>query len=258
MPPPSPAQAIQRRYFRLAPLGLSKHARLRASIMGAVDDGELRFRDKLPPEKALGQLLNISLGTTQKALGSLASAGYLVREHGVGTFVAEPRRAIRGSWHYRFTDPATGGHVPVYTRLLSRTVVGDGPWTAALGADEQGYVRIDRRISIDDREACLSEFYLPASLFGNMMRLPARRLENVNLKEILETEFGYPTVEAKGGGRVVPLDDASAAQMGVPAGSWALDVRIVARSKGLRAVSYQRMLVPPTSFELDMDFIRSP
>jgi len=255
---PLPAETIQRRFFRLTPLGLSKHAQLRESIIGAVDDGELRLGDKLPPEKALGNLLNISLGTTQKALATLASAGYLVREHGVGTFVGQPRRSIQGSWHYRFTNPASGEHVPVYTRLLARAIVGDGPWTAVLGADERGYVRIDRRISIGDREACLSELYLQASLFGAIMELPAKRLENVNLKEIFEIEFGYPTIEAKGGARVVPLDDASADLMGVARGSWGLSINIVACSKGLRPISYQRMLVPPSDYELDMDFIRSP
>jgi len=255
---PLPAETIQRRFFRLSPLGLSKHAQLRESIIGAVDDGELRRGDKLPAEKELGRLLNISLGTTQKALGSLASAGYLVREHGVGTFVGEPRRSIQGSWHYRFTDPATGEHAPVYARLLARSIVGDGPWTDALGADERGYVRIDRRISIGDGEACLSELYLRATEFGALMALPAKRLENVNLKEIFEQEFGYPTVEAKGGARVLPLDDARADLMGVARGSWGLAINIVARSKGLRPISYQRMLVPPSSYELDMDFIRSP
>ncbi|GAB2888982.1 GntR family transcriptional regulator [Paralcaligenes ginsengisoli] len=250
----SPANAISRYFFRLGPLGLSKHAQLRESIIQAVNDGQLRYQDKLPPEKALGDLLSISLGTTQKALGTLAAEGYLVRKHGIGTFIGQPRRAIQKSWHYRFTDPATGEHLPVFAHLIGRTVVGDGPWTKTLGPDAQGYIRIDRRISIDERFACVSELYLPKSLFEGMLDIPAARLEDVNLKEILEMEFGYPTVEAKGGARLVRLEPRIAMLMDLAPGSWALKINIHGKTRGQQPISYQKMFVPPSDCELDMDF----
>ncbi len=253
----SPADAITRHFFRLAPLGLSKHAQLRESIIQAVDEGELRYQDKLPPEKTLGDLLSISLGTTQKALGSLAAEGYLVRQHGIGTFIGQSRRAIRKSWHYRFTDPKTGEHLPVFAHLIGRSVVGDGPWTKVLGPDAQGYVRMDRCISIDGRFTCVSELYLPASLFHGMLEISASRLEDVNLKEILETEFGYPTIEAKGGARVVRLEPRIAALMELESGSWALKINILGKTRGQQPISYQKMFVPPTDCELDMDFMGS-
>ncbi len=251
----SPADAIARHFFRLAPLGLTKHAQLRESIIQAMDEGELQYQDKLPPEKMLGDLLGISLGTTQKALGSLATEGYLVRQHGIGTFISRSRRAMQKSWHYRFTDPETGEHLPVFAHLIGRSVVGDGPWAKVLGPDAQGYVRIDRCISIDERFTCFSELYLSASLFRGMLDLPAIRLEDVNLKEILETEFGYPTIEAKGGARVVRLEPRIAALMELDSGSWALKINILGKTRGLQPISYQKMFVPPTECELDMDFM---
>lgn len=251
----SPAEAISRYFFRLSPLGLSKHAQLRESIIHAVDDGELQYQDKLPPEKALGDMLSISLGTTQKALGTLAAEGYLVRKHGIGTFVGERRRTVQKSWHYRFTDPETGEHLPVFAHLLGRSIVGDGPWARELGPDAKGYVRIDRSISIDARFKCVSELYLPASLFSGILEMPADRLEDVNLKHILETEFGYPTLEAKGGARLVKPEARIAALMELPASAWVLKINILGKTRGQQAFSYQKMFVPPTECELDMDFM---
>lgn len=253
----TPADAISRYFFRLAPLGLSKHAQLRESIINAVDDGQLQFQDKLPAEKFLGDLLSISLGTTQKALGSLAAEGYLVRRHGIGTFVSHPRRSIQKTWHYRFVDPDTGKHLPVFAYLLDRSVVGDGPWAKVLGPDPQGYIRIDRRISIDQRFTCVSELYLSASLFRGMLDMPKTRLEDINLKEILESEFGYPTLQAKGAARLVQLEPRVAALMDVAPGSWGLKVNILGKTRGQQPISYQKMFVPPTECELDMDFIGS-
>ncbi len=253
------AHTIKRHFVALAPRGLSKHLQLRESILTAIDQGDLRFRDQVPPEKVLGQLLNLSLGTTQKALGALANDGHLIRQHGVGTFVGQPRRALQRAWHYRFTDPATGQQLPVYAQLAARTRIAEpGPWRQALGDDSQGYVRIDRHISIDGRATCLSQLYLAGSRFAALLDMPAERLESVNLKEILEHEFGYPTLEAKGSGSVIALDDDACRAMHIPPGSWGLRVRILTRSKGLQPLAWQSILVPPTELELDLDFTHSP
>lgn len=249
----SPANTIAHYYRRLAQPGLSKYVQLQQSIIHALEDGKLHYEDKLPPERELGDILSISLGTTQKALSSLATEGYVVRKHGVGTFVGHPRKSIQRSWHYRFTDPATGEHLPVFAHFLKRGIVGDGAWTQALGHDPAGYIRIDRRISIDDRFNCYSEFYLGASNFRAMLDLPQERLQDNNLKEVLDTEFGYPTTEAKGAARLVQLDSRLAKHMQLPAGSWALRIAILGKTQG-QPISYQKMYVPSTDCELDMDF----
>jgi len=252
----SSASTISRYFHRLAPLGLSKHAQLRQSIIHALEDGELQFEDKLPPERELGDMLSISLGTAQKALSGLAAEGYVVRKQGIGTFVGQARSAIQKAWHYRFTDPHTGQHLPVFAHFLRRGIVGTGPWADHLGPDPAGYIRIDRLISIDERFNCYSELYLPASPFQPMLDIPEVRLEDINLKEILDAECGYPTTEAKGAARVVQLDARLGAIMKLPEGSWALRINILGKARG-QAISYQKMFVPPTDCELDMDFIGS-
>jgi GntR family transcriptional regulator len=254
----SPANVLKRRYFLLEPAGLSKHIRLRQSIIGAIDDGELEYQAKLPPEKVLGDLLGISLGTTQKALNTLAGEGYLLREQGNGTFVGRSRRPLQGLWHFRFTDPKTKLHMPVTARLTHRELVGDGSWTDVLGHDVEGYVRIDRVINVGSRFNCLSQLYLPASTCAPVLDFPVERLENVNLKVILESEFGLPTVESSGGVRAVQLEPAQIKKMGVKVvPAWGLAVKVVAKTKGNRAISVQLVTIPSTDYDLDIDFTGS-
>lgn len=250
----APAATIRKYFHRLVQPGLSKHAQLRQSVIQAVEDGELVPDEKLPPERELGVLLGISLGTTQKALSGLATDGYVIRKQGIGTFIGQPKSSIQKSWHYRFTDLETGRHLPVYAHLLGRHVVDTFTYADQLGPDPEGYIRIDRSISVDDRFRCHSELYLPASRFQPLLSLPREQLENVNLKEILEAECGYPTTEAKGGARLVQLDGRIAESMQVEKGSWALRIDILAKTLE-QPISYQKMFVPPADCNLDMDFI---
>lgn len=252
----SSASTISRYFHRLAPLGLTKYVQLRQSIINALDDGELQYQEKLPPERELGDMLSISLGTTQKALTGLAADGYVLRKQGIGTFAGQSRHAIKKAWHYRFTDPQTGQHLPVFARFLKRTVVGTGAWSKHLGPDPAGYIRIDRSISIDDRFSCFSELYLPASLFQSMLHISEARLHDINLKQVLETECGYSTTEAKGGARLIQLDARIASIMDLPRETWVLKINILGKANG-QAISYQKMFVPPTNYELDMDFVSS-
>lgn len=250
----APAATIRKYFYRLIQPGLSKHAQLRQSVIQAVEDGELVPDEKLPPERELGVILGISLGTTQKALGGLATDGYIIRKQGIGTFIRQPKSSIQKTWHYRFTDLQTGHHLPVYAHLLRRSTVSTFTQAHRLGPSPGGYIRIDRSISVDDRFHCYSELYLPSARFQPLLEIDREMLENINLKELLETECGYPTTEAKGGARLVQLSERIAKSMHVETNSWALRIDILG-SMGEQPISYQKMFVPPADCNLDMDFI---
>ena len=63
---------------------------LRNSLQG----GEYAVGSRLPSEPALAQRLGISRPTLREALQTLEEEGAIVRRHGVGTFVAEPRPVL--------------------------------------------------------------------------------------------------------------------------------------------------------------------
>jgi GntR family transcriptional regulator len=64
------------------------------ALRSLLQDGEYAVGARLPSEPELAQKLGISRPTLREALQSLEEEGAIVRRHGVGTFVAEPRPVL--------------------------------------------------------------------------------------------------------------------------------------------------------------------
>lgn len=244
---------IYSRYQSSEP-GLPKHARLRTAIVEAVESGDLRVGTKLMGERDLSRLLNVSLGTTQKALGRLMVEGFLVRKQGHGTFVGSARQPLAGSWHYRFRAD-DGSELPVYSTLIDRKLVRTrGIWSQALGADDKGYVMLLRQLDIGGKFNCSSHMYLPASRFGTILRIAEKRLADANLKLLLGSHFAAPTLSSDGLAHVIQISTEDAKVIGVPRQTYGLQVDIVGRTFGRVPITFQQMIVPPAPCGLMLDF----
>jgi GntR family transcriptional regulator len=64
------------------------------ALRSQLQSGEYAVGDRLPSEPELAQELGISRPTLREALQILEEEGAIVRRHGVGTFVAEPRPVL--------------------------------------------------------------------------------------------------------------------------------------------------------------------
>ena len=62
---------------------------LRRTLQHAIENGELRPGQALPPERELGKSLDLSRVTVRKAIAGLVADGVLLQRQGSGTFVAE-------------------------------------------------------------------------------------------------------------------------------------------------------------------------
>lgn len=250
-----PDDPIVARFVSRRDSPLSKHRQLQAAVVDAIEAGDLAPGDRLAGERELSERLGVSLGTTQKAMGQLVADGFLVRRHGHGTFVAQGRRPVGHSWHYRFLDLDGTTELPVYTTLVERRIVdGQGPWGHALGPDPKGYVQLTRRVHVGERFECHAEVYLPASRFGRLMRYAERRLNDVNFKTLLEQDFNAPTLHAGGQAWVRQLPAPVADFLGLRRGTWGLEVHITGLGLGRVPITFQRMMVPPTEHALKLDF----
>ncbi len=68
---------------------LPLHYQVRESIRQALSAVAIKSQERLPSEKQLADLLNVSLITVRRAIGDLEKEGVLVRRQGVGTFAAK-------------------------------------------------------------------------------------------------------------------------------------------------------------------------
>jgi GntR family transcriptional regulator len=64
------------------------------ALRGLLQHGEYVAGDRLPSEPKLAERLGISRPTLREALQTLEEEGAIVRRHGVGTFVAEPKLVL--------------------------------------------------------------------------------------------------------------------------------------------------------------------
>jgi GntR family transcriptional regulator len=247
------ASMISGSFERSQRQGLSKAAQLYEAISSLVASGSIPDGAKLPGEREIGGATGLSLGTVQKALNALTSDGDLVREHGRGTFVRSARHSLKELWHYRFRHPTRDELLPVYATVESRSRVASLPVAnSILGEDRVGYVRISRVINIDDKFNCWSEMYLRASRFGRLLDLPMSDLEGVNLKQILSDEFNAPTLAISQTARVErPPADVSK-KLGLSSRAHCLVVRVLATSRHREPITFQKIVVPPVEYELEL------
>src|ERR671911_2022642 len=70
----------------------TKQALVRDEILGMLDD--LQVGDALPSERRLAASLGVSRPTLRGAIDELVREGLLLRRHGSGTYVAEPKIAL--------------------------------------------------------------------------------------------------------------------------------------------------------------------
>jgi len=239
--------------------GLPKHLQLSTAIVDLVRSGSLETGEQIPPEQQLTQYLGMSLGTVQKALNRLAIDGWVVREHGRGTFVSCPDRVTEDVWFYRyldhfhFHDPDTGEPLPVYSSLISRRVVeSSDPVRTRLGDDARGFVEIVRRIEVGGELGCRSLMYLGMTRFSGLLSLPSHAFDNVNLKQIFSEEFGAPTLDLFQTVSMASVLPEDADFLKVEPGSWVLVLEILARTYREQPLSFQRVLIPPSRYSLDV------
>lgn len=73
---------------------LPMYQKIKEHILEKIAKGEWRANQKLPSENEISAELNISRMTVNRAFKELTEEGYLFREKGAGTFVAEPFQLI--------------------------------------------------------------------------------------------------------------------------------------------------------------------
>lgn len=243
---------------------LPKYLRISNAILNLIEAGEIRSGDRLPPEGALAEALPASLGTVQKALGHLKALGVVVRDHGRGTFVAGAPRPATGERipesdlrHFRFVDDASGMPLPVYARVVSVQKVNGtngaakAPWARFLGEDT-AYVRIGRRINVNDEFQAYSQFYLPWSRFSGLIDVPRAELDGISLRVVLSRTYNTPTLELDQRLQCASLPVMACKALRLETGSPGMIWEIFARTYRRQPASYQRVYLPPGHRPIDL------
>lgn len=227
----------------------AKYHSIRDEILDLVS--EMDVGDALPPERALAPQLAVSRMTLRRAVEELVREGRLVRRHGAGTFVAEPKIA-QGLAVTSFSDDMRQrGAVP-----SSRTLeVGPMFAGAHLGkrleiSPGEQLIRVVRLRLADGSPMALETLHIPRSVAPG---LDAAALEGRSFYTLLAEEYsialagGVQTIEA------TVTDEAESEVLEVPMHSPAFLFERLSRAADGRVVEFVRSVYRGDRYQFRVD-----
>lgn len=78
--------------------------RLKSELLSSIQSGIWKMGHLLPSEIELARQFQVSRTTVRQAIGDLVASGYVVRQQGKGTFVAERSKSLTASRLYGFAE----------------------------------------------------------------------------------------------------------------------------------------------------------
>lgn len=226
--------------LELGPVPL--HHQVYLDLRAAIESGEYKVGDRLPPERELASSYGCSLITIRRALDELSREGRLKRHQGRGTFVLPPRLERDIAASMSFTEEMQGRGLDPETRLVAaRPEAASESVAAALQLEPGSPTLYLERLRLAGGEPLLLEMvHLPAERFPGLL---ASDLEHNSLYDVLTERYGTPVVRAREALEPVLLPAREARLLGLEPRSLALLVEGVAFTGDDTPVEFGRTYV---------------
>ena len=165
---------------------MSKQEQIRQRVVQLIS--ELGVGEAIPSERRLSTDLGVSRLTLRAALDDLVREGYLVRRHGSGTFVGQPKIAQQLTLTSFSEDMRRRGMVPASRTIALENVHAGAQVGRALNVSPDTRVFQIQRLRLADGEPmALETLHVPAALVPGLTR---DRLENSSFYDLLERDYG--------------------------------------------------------------------
>lgn len=228
---------------------------LKSLLLRRIEVGELKPHARLETEDLLAAAYRVSKATVRQALGELVHAGYLRREQGRGTFVAEPRVDQGPTELTSFTVDMQRRGLAAHSVVLGRAVVGaDGPAAAKLGVPRGARVfRLERLRMGDGEPLSIQVAHIPLQLAPG---LEHEEFASGSLYRILERKYRLIPVSAHERHWAALVERAQAKLLRVAAGSAALCAERVAFLRNGRPLEYTCSVMRADRYQITLDLVR--
>src|SRR5215470_2954572 len=167
----------------------TKQSETRERVLDLIE--RLGIGDAIPSERQLTRELGVSRLTVRAALDDLVREGLLVRRHGSGTFVSEPKIAQELTMTSFTEDMRRRGMVPASRTLDLRVVPAGAHLGRLLKVSPSEPVVVITRLRLADRETMAIEtLHVRESLVPG---LTSADIEQRSFYELLEERYGITT-----------------------------------------------------------------
>ena len=228
--------------FRLLAGPIPLHHQVYLDLRAALDAGEWRVGDRLPPERELAERYGCSLITVRRALGDLARERRIERARGRGTFVTRPPIDLDLDGTLSFTEELQHlGHDPATRVVTARTIPAEAGVADALGIPVGApVVHLERLRMADGEPLLLEQVFLPEALFPGLLAVD---LEHGSLYELLTTRYETMVVRAREALEPISMPTREAQLLGVEPHRPALLIEGTACDATGRPVEFARSYV---------------
>lgn len=194
-------------------------------------------RQRLPSEAELVEQFNVSRITVRRAVDELVRDGLVIRQKGLGAFVAPPRHSSSVTMLTSLTEDLIEKGFHPGTEILDFSVVPAAVEVAQrlnLSPGEQVF-RVERRRFADDKVVALNLSYIPYTVCPKLSR------EDVavgSLYGVLEAKYGLSIRKASRDFEMVEAGEYEARLLEIPAGTLILRITGTVSTGDGKAVDY--------------------
>jgi GntR family transcriptional regulator len=225
---------------------VTKQSEARNRVLDLIE--QLEVGEAIPSERQLTRELGVSRLTVRAALDDLVREGLLVRKHGSGTFVSQPKIAQELTMTSFTEDMQRRGMVPGSRTLELRVAPAGAHLGRLLHVSPSEAVMIISRLRLADSETMAIEtLHVRASLVPG---LTAPDLERQSFYEILEERFGITIVGGQQTIEPTVTNEEESAALGVPLHSPAFLCERTTRSATGEIVEYVRSIYRGDRYKL--------
>lgn len=215
----------------------SLHHSLGHIIRGKIQSGEWASGERIPSEREMMAIFNISRATVRQGIENLVKEGILQRAQGKGTYVAPPKIEQGVLRLMEFSDLIKRSGLRPGARLIARERIAPPPNVrSVLGLPETEKVTwFQRLLLVNEAPILLEASYFPCSLFPDVLRL------NDDVGELHQSAYarhGVRVTCARETFEPVILEEREAELLGSARGFPALWVEHVAFDRNARPVAY--------------------
>jgi GntR family transcriptional regulator len=214
--------------------GMTKQAATRDLVLDLVE--QLQVGDAIPSERQLSADFGVSRLTVRAALDELVREGYLVRRHGSGTFVSEPKIAQELTMTSFTDDMRRRGLQPASRTLDLRVTPAGARLGRLLHVSPSEPVLVAVRLRLADGESMAIEtVHIRAALVPG---LTAADLETMSFYELLRERHGIVVVGGEQTIEPTVTDEDESQALGVPLHSPAFRFERVTHSQSGEIIEF--------------------
>lgn len=146
---------------------------MKSRFIEALNSGQLKPSDRIPPEQKLCAEFGVSRGTVRSAIGELVKDGFLRREQGRGTFVQSPRLEKSLLTYFKFAEKDSSEALVPESRIIkTQKLTPSADVSKALGLSSgERVIKIKRLRMVKGNPFIYQVSFFPQKLFPGLERV---------------------------------------------------------------------------------------